>query len=118
MRYVLVQEIAQYYANAVAHQNDSDRSIASDGLHQIEGTNGRLEDLRDCTTRLRELYKELWLRENRPTWLPNILQRYDRQTTLWQEQIERFQQIAQDFDAKKPLPRAESLGLPVVQPAR
>ncbi len=118
MRYLLIQEIAQYYANALAHQNDSDRSIASDGLDQIEGTNGRLEDLRDYTTRLRELYKELWLSENRPTWLPNILQRYDRQTTLWQEQIEKFQQVGQDFDAKKPLPSAESLGLLVVPATR
>ncbi len=118
MRYLFVQEIAQYYANALAHQNDTDRSIAADGLGQIEGTNGRLEDLRDYTTRLRELYKQLWLSENRPTWLPNILQRYDRQTTVWQDEIEKFQQVGLDFEQKKLLPPAESLGLPVVPPTR
>jgi hypothetical protein len=118
MRYLFVQEIAQYYATALAHQNDSDRSVASDGLRQIVGTNGRLEDLRDYTTRLREFYKELWLSENRSTWLPNILQLYDRQAALWQDQIEKFQQLARDFEAKKPLLPPESLGLPVVPPTR
>jgi hypothetical protein len=118
MRYLFVQEIAQDYANAVAHQNDSDRNIAADGLGQILGTNGRMQDLRDYTTRLRELYQELWLSENRPTWLPNILQLYDQQTWQWQDQIEKFQQVDRDFGEKKPLPPADSLGLPVVPATR
>jgi hexosaminidase len=118
MRYLFVQEIAQDYANAVAHQNDSDRNIAADGLGQILGTNGRMQDLRDYTTRLRELYQELWLSENRPTWLPNILQLYDQQTRQWQDQIEKFQQVDRDFGEKKPLPPADSLGLPVVPATR
>ncbi len=76
-----------------------------------QSTNGRLEDLRDYTTRLRELYKELWLKENLPTWLPNMLQLYDRQIALWQELIAKFAEIQLDQRRGKSLPPAESLGL-------
>ena len=83
-------------------------------LGPIQGTNGRLEDLREYTTKLRQLYSDLWLSENRPTWLPNMLQLYDAQAQIWQRQIARFKQVEIDFDQKKPLPPAESLGLMTV----
>jgi hexosaminidase len=111
MRYQFVQEISQLYANALAHQHDKDQSLVENELGEIESTNGRLEDLRDYTTRLRELYKELWLAENLPNWLPNILQLYDRNSQLWQERIARFAAIQSERGKGKPLPPADSLGL-------
>ena len=72
---------------------------------------GRLQDLRDYATRLRELYKELWLAENLPNWLPNILQLYDRNSQLWQEYIARFAAIQLERGKGKPLPPFDSLGL-------
>lgn len=101
----------------LAHQNDKDRKFAWNELIEIESLNGRLEDLRDYTTRLRGLYEELWLSENLPGWLPNILQLYDRQSLLWQEKIEVFKQVHLDFRQRKPLPTAESLGLMQVAPS-
>jgi hypothetical protein len=117
MRWQYMQEIAERYANALAHQNDKDRKFAWNELIEIESLNGRLEDLRDYTTRLRGLYEELWLSENLPGWLPNILQLYDRQSLLWQEKIEVFKQVHLDFRQRKPLPTAESLGLMQVAPS-
>lgn len=111
MRYIYLQEMAEAYANSLAHQNDSDRDLASMGLWTTEGTNGRLEDLRDYTTRLRELYEQLWRSENYATWLPNMLHLYDRQSQMWQAKIAQFEQLRIDFGQKKPLPPAESLGL-------
>jgi hexosaminidase len=117
MRYQFVQEISQLYANAVAHQHDKNRSLVGNELSEITSTNGRLEDLRDYTTRLRESYKELWLSENLPTWLPNILQLYDRNTQLWQDVIARFKQVRFERGQGKPLPPADALGLlPVPAP--
>jgi hypothetical protein len=75
--------------------------------------------LRDYATRLRELYKERWLSENLPNWLPNMLQLYDRQSEFWQEQIARFARVREDRGQGKPLPTADSLGfLPVTPPAK
>jgi hexosaminidase len=112
MRYQFLREISQLYANAVAHEHDKDQSLTENELSEIESTNGRLEDLRDYTTRLRELYRELWLSENLPSWLPNILQLYDRNSQLWQDRIARFRTIQAEHGQGKPLPSADSLGLP------
>ena len=114
MRYIYLQEMGTAYATALAHQGDKDRELASSGLWRVESTNGRLEDLRDYTTRLRQLYEQLWLSENLPSWLPNILQLYDRQSLMWQNKIVQFRQLQNDFDQKKPLPPAASLGLMTV----
>ncbi len=111
MRYQFAQEISERYANAVAHQQDKDQRLVWNELSEIEGTNGRLQDLRDYTTRLRELYKELWLSENLPTWLPNMLQLYDRNSELWQGLISKFARIRRERGQGKPLPPADSLGL-------
>jgi hypothetical protein len=111
MRYLYMQDIAGIYAMALQHQNDN-KDLAMDQLWYIQNNSlGRLEDLREYTTRLRELYKDLWLSENHPNWLPNILQLYDQQSALWQEMIARFDTLRNDFDQGKPLPPPESLGL-------
>ncbi len=119
MRYQFMKEIAERYAQAVANQSGGDRRLIGDGLSNISSTNGRLQDLRDYTTRLTELYADLWRSENLTTWLPNMLQLYQRNSALWQAAIARFNQIRTDlYRNKKPLPPAESLGLlSVPQPA-
>jgi hexosaminidase len=111
MRYLYMQEIATFYAAALQHQKDN-KDLAMGQLSGIQSPDGgRLEDLREYTTRLRELYKDLWLSENRATWLPNILQLYDRQSARWQEMIARFDALHSDLDQGKPLPPPKSLGL-------
>lgn len=113
MRYEFMQEISDLYAAALAGQQGPGqrRRHAFADLSQIESTNGRLEDLRDYTTRLRELYRERWLAENLPTWLPNMLQLYDRNSQLWQDKIAQFQELQRRLSQSQPLPSAESLGL-------
>jgi hexosaminidase len=111
MRYEWMQEIAQLYADALAHEHDKNQDVTGNELGEIESTNGRLEDLRDYTTRLRELYRQLWLSENLPNWLPNILQLYDRNSLMWQNEIAKFARIEAEHGQGKPLPSADSLGL-------
>ena len=111
MRYEFAQDISRLYASALAHEHDKNQDMASNELGEIESTNGRLDDLRDYTTRLRELYQQLWLSENLPDWLPNVLQRYDRNSALWQDEIAKFARIEDEYGRGKPLPAAGSLGL-------
>jgi hypothetical protein len=111
MRYQWMKEISQLYASALAHEHDKNQDVTDNELGEIECTNGRLEDLRDYTTRLRELYCQIWLSENLPDWLPNILQLYDRNSQMWQDEIAKFARIQAERVQGKPLPPADSLGL-------
>jgi hexosaminidase len=111
MRYQFAQEISERYATALAHQNDRDKKLFNNALADIQSTNGRLQDLRDYTTRLRELYQQRWLSENLPGWLPNVWQLYDRDSQMWQGLIVKFSTIRSEFRQGQPLPSAESLGL-------
>jgi hexosaminidase len=111
MRYEFAQGISKLYRSALAHEHDKNQDLAGNELGEIESTNGRLDDLRDYTTRLRELYQQLWLSENLPDWLPNVLQRYDRNSLMWQDLIAKFARIQDEHGRGKPLPTPESLGL-------
>jgi len=111
MRYQWMKEISELYASALAHEHDKNQDVTDNELGEIESTNGRLEDLRDYTTRLRELYRQIWLSENLPDWLPNILQLYERNSQRWQDEIAKFARIQAEHGQGKPLPPADSLGL-------
>lgn len=44
---------------------------------------GRLQDVRDGYTLVRDPYRDAWLVDNRPYGLQNNLVRYDRAAQLW-----------------------------------
>lgn len=75
LRVQYAEEIAGFYADAYQNQQERRRMMRS--LNEISGVDGRLQDLRDITSRLRAMYSELWLHENRPYLLQNVLARYD-----------------------------------------
>ncbi len=53
-------------------------------LGRINSDNGLIQDMRDQTTLLRDMYRKLWLGENRPYFLGNILARYDEELGRWE----------------------------------
>lgn len=118
MRYQYAKEISERYADAVAHQNDQGRRLVGSDFSDITSTNGRIEDLRDYTTRLAELYRQLWLSENLPDWLPNVLERYHRNSELWQDLTAKFGQIRSNLGQGKALPPPDSLGLLPASPPK
>ena len=116
MRYQYAQEIADRYQDAMQQDQANHRGSVSGDISDITSTNGRLQDLRDYTTRLTEMYRKLWLSENLPTWLPNVLQLYQRNSNLWQDLIVKFAQIRSEYRQGQPLPAPGSLGLLNAQP--
>ena len=108
MKIQFASEISKYYWDA--YLNMSDRQRVRRDLNEITGTNARLEDLRDATTRLRGMYSELWLKENRPYWLGNVLVRYDNLASLLQSKIQSVQAAKQQYSQQQILPTPQRMG--------
>jgi hypothetical protein len=90
------------------------RSEVSSLLHTISSTNGRIQDVRDGYTLLRELYRQAWLRDNRVYWLQTNLDRYDQSAQLWIARADRWQStVIQQWNETRTLPTPEEAGLPV-----
>jgi hypothetical protein len=108
MKIQFASEISRYYWDA--YLNMSDRGRVRRDLNEITSINARLEDLRDATTRLRSMYAELWLKENRPYWLGNVLVRYDNLASLFQSKIQSVQAAQQLYRQQQILPTPQQMG--------
>jgi hypothetical protein len=108
MKIQFASEINKYYWDA--YLNMSDQSRVTRNLREIVGVNARLQDLRDSTTRLRGLYSELWLKENRPYWLGNVQVRYDNLASMFQSKIQSVQMALQQYREQSILPTPQQMG--------
>lgn len=101
-------------ARVLAASGDkSKRDEAENMLYTIGSGNGRMDDIRDGYTLLRELYRQAWLRDNRPYWLQTNLDRYDQAAQLWIARADRWQsRVIQRWDDTHTLPSPEEAGLP------
>jgi hexosaminidase len=108
MKIQYTQEINKFYWDAFLNQTDADR-VGND-LEEISSINARLEDLRDSTTRLSDMYRQAWLREYEPYWLDNVLVRYDTLAREFQQKIVQVRQVRRQYDATKILTQPQELG--------
>jgi hexosaminidase len=108
MKAEFTQEINKFYWDAFL--NPTDASRVDEDLWEIDGINARLEDLRDATTRLREMYRNAWLREYEPYWLDNVLVRYDVLAREFQKKIEEVQEARREYSATKTLIAPRDIG--------
>ena len=108
MKAEFTQEISRFYWDAFQNQADTDR--VDNDLEEITAINARLEDLRDSTTRLSQMYREAWLREYNPYWLDNVLVRYDTLAREFQTKIVAVRQARRQYDATKTLAPPQELG--------
>jgi hypothetical protein len=108
MKIQFAAEMSKYYWDAYLNMSDGNR-VRRD-LIEISSTNGRLEDLRGAVTRLKALYSELWLKENRPYWLGNVLVRYDTLAGLFQTKINSIQLAMAQYRDQSTLPTPQQMG--------
>jgi hypothetical protein len=94
--------ITDLYSQAQANVAQPDQ--VADILERINGTNGLLQDMRDQTSLLRAHYKKLWLAENRPYFLDNILVRYDGELERWERAANRVNYLRQVYRHPRRLP--------------
>ncbi len=110
MKVQFMAEIGDYYADAVGNAAANRRGNRD--LSEISGTNARLQDLRDATTRVRDMYAAEWLRENSPYWLGNVTVRYDNLASSIQAKITELHSVS-----RKDLPSATEIGFREIKPA-
>jgi hexosaminidase len=108
MKIQFASEISKFYWDA--YLNMSDRARVSRDLDEITQMNGRLEDLRDSITRLKTHYSSLWLKENRPYWLGNVLVRYDNLASLYQSKIQAVAVAQAQYRERSVLPTPQQMG--------
>ncbi|HET9775652.1 MAG TPA: beta-N-acetylhexosaminidase [Gemmatimonadaceae bacterium] len=112
MKFQFADEVVAMYDRA----RDTTSKAPGRDLGDITGVNGRLQDLRDGLSLIRDEYEKAWLKENRPYWLHNVLARYDLATQLWIERGDKVNLARQEWYRSHRLPPAESLGIPASMP--
>jgi hypothetical protein len=112
MKFQFADEVVAMYDRAA----DTTSKAPQRDLADITGINGRLQDLRDGLSLIRDEYEKAWLRENRPYWLHNVLARYDLATQLWIDRADRISLARQEWYRSHKLPPAQSLGIPASMP--
>jgi hypothetical protein len=114
LKFQSVDECVSLYNQALAIAGDKSRADEVDNiLETIGSNNGRLQDVRDGYALLGGLFRQAWLRVNRPYWLENNEARYDRAAQLWIDRGERWGLVEEQWSDKHTLPSAAEAGLPV-----
>ncbi len=111
-------ECVSIYSQAQALAADKSRwSEVSGMLWTISSNDGRIQDIRDGYALLGQLYKQAWLRDNRPYWLANNMARYDRATQLWIGRGYQWERVQYRWGTTHTLPSSVEAGLPATAPA-
>lgn len=117
MKFQFADEMVQMYQHARAVVADSAGKVSpTRDLADISGPNGRAQDLRDAYSLVRDGYEQLWLKENRPYWLHNVLARFDQATQLWIARGDAFTQARLQYPRTRTLPAPEQIGIPASMP--
>jgi hypothetical protein len=115
LKFQLADEIATGYALALHNSTSPDkktRDLVSPELSDINGFDGRMQDIKDGYSLLRDLYQAQWLRTNRPYALTPVLEHYDYTIGLWYAHIDKIKTAQRAWQNQKPLPPASDLGIP------
>jgi len=115
LKFQLADEMAAGYARALAASTSPDRKTrnsVSRELGDLNSVNGRIQDLRNGYTLIRDLYESAWLRSNRPYWLRNVLEQYDYTTQIWLARADKVHSAQRQWSDSKTLPPADEMGVP------
>jgi hexosaminidase len=113
LKFQNADECVSLYNQALAIAADKSRwDEVGDLLETIGSANGRIQDIRDGYSLLGGLYRQAWLRVNRPYWLENNLARYNQSGQLWIERGDKWSLIEQQWYDKHTLPSLADAGLP------
>ncbi len=119
-KFQISDEISMLYAKAYALQSSKVRTDRSDLMRSTSdiahpnGVQGKMEDLRNNYSMLRDLYEEAWLKSYRPYYLHNMSERYTLATDMWIKRGDEVRAARRAWNDTGILPPASQLGIPSV----
>ncbi len=116
LKFQLTEEIAEGYQRAYAMQGSTDkkqRAAVASELSDINGMNGRIQDIIDTYSLLRDLYEQAWYRSNRAYGLRPVLEHYDYTIGIWLARSDKLRSVQRQWSDTHTLPLAGDLGLPM-----
>ncbi|HEY0780238.1 MAG TPA: hypothetical protein VGD56_19900, partial [Gemmatirosa sp.] len=119
MKFQFADEAARIYTRLYAASRDTAqaRTTPSADFDDVSGINGRLQDLRDGFSGLRDLYAAAWRREKRPYGLGNVTARYDLSAQRWIDRIDRMEAARRQWSRTGRLPAPADVGIVPAPPA-
>ena len=126
LKFQLADEMADEYARAqataqIVPSGDQPRPRPSTPalLSDIDGVNGRLQDLIDGYSQLRDMYAQQWEKTYRPAGLRPVLEHYDYTIAEWYARVDKVRSVQRQWSAMRTLPPASDVGIPPspLQPA-
>ncbi len=112
LKFQVSDEIAGRYAAAWALRNSTKNEDRAEVSRQLGEIQWRMQDIGQTYSLLRDLYKEAWLRSNRPYYLSYNLARYDLATQLWLQRINQVGAAELEWDNTHTMPASGKLGIP------
>lgn len=113
-KFQFADEIARmYHAAASADTTRAGRREATEQLADISHPiSGRILDMREGFANLKQLHQQVWLAENRPYWIDNVMGKYDVAIQLWIKRADDVAAAWRVYNRTRVLPSAASLGIP------
>jgi hypothetical protein len=119
LKFQLADEMADAYARAQstaqltpAPGEPRPKPSVSALLSDINGVNGRLQDIIDAYSQLRDMYAQQWQLTYRPSGLRPVLEHYDYTIALWYTRVDKIRSAQRQWADSKTLPPASDLGIP------
>ena len=123
LKFQLADEMADGYAQALTQatpqvlvpgSQPKFRPSVSALLSDINGVNGRLQDLIDGYSQLREMFAEQWVKTYRPYGLRPVLERYDYTIAEWYARVDKVRAAQRQWSETRTLMSGGDVGVPVV----
>ena len=118
LKFQLADEMASGYAQAYTESSTPMQSLRrihpgpAALLSDINGVNGRLQDLIYGYSQLRDLYQKQWMSTYRPGGLRPVLARYDFAIASWITRVDAIRSAQRQWSGARTLPTPSSLGIP------
>jgi hypothetical protein len=123
LKFQLTDEMADGYAQALSQatpqvlvpgSQPKFRPSVSALLSDINGVNGRLQDLIDGYSQLREMFAQQWAKTYRPSGLRPVLEHYDYTIAQWYARVDKVRVAQRQWSETRTLMPAGDLGIPLV----
>ncbi|MGC9197813.1 MAG: family 20 glycosylhydrolase [Acidobacteriaceae bacterium] len=120
LKFQLADEMAAEYAQAQAElqslQSNPNaprpRPSVPALLSDINGVNGRLQEIIDTYSRLRDMFAEQWNKTYQSDGLRPVLEHYDYTIAQWYARVDKVRSAQRQWSQSHSLPAASALGIP------